>query len=148
MELEMKHINQVLFLGLSLCLITISYAENLTFNPADLQKFNTTNSCVECDLSNASLSGNHSQANLTDTNLSSSIGDFINLSEAVLIGTNLTNSRFIKANFSQADFSNAALYQADFSNANLYKAKMTTEQISQLKSVCNATLPNGSMGPC
>ena len=139
------------FVIISCCILFASkviYAANLRFNQDDVQKFNTTNSCVNCDLSNAQLNGDHSQVNLTGANLSNAKGSYINLSQTILINANLSNSYFSSANFSQADFSGAAIYQADFSYANLYKAKMTLEQLSQLKSVCNATLPDGSKGLC
>jgi len=141
---------KVLSFGLSFCfyLGSSAYANNLAFNQDDVQKFNATNACVDCDLSNASLYGNHSQANLSGANLSNASGSYINLSQANLQTANLTNATFNAANFSEADFTGAGVYQADFGSANLYKAKITPEQLSQVKSLCNATLPDGSKGSC
>lgn len=141
---------KTLTLGVLFCLgiSSLAYANSLRFNQDDVQKFNTTNVCVSCDLSNASINGNHSQANLSGANLSNAIGSYINLSQANLQNANLTNGTFSSANFSEADFTGAAVYQADFGFANLYKAKITPEQLSQVKSLCNATLPDGSKGSC
>lgn len=127
---------------------SITYASSLQFNQDDLQRFSTTNSCPGCDLSNAIINGDHSQANLKDADLSNAKGSYINLAQSNLVNANLSNSNFDSANFSQADFSGAGLYQADFSFANLYKANITVEQLAELKSVCNATLPDGSKGSC
>ena len=140
--------NLLLSSVVSLCITVPAYANNIQFNQNDLQTFNETNTCINCDLTTASLEGNHSQANLTGTNLQNANGNNMNLSQSNLQNTNFTYGTFILTNFSEADFTGANLSKADFSFANLYKAKISAAQLSQLKSVCRAILPDGSLGTC
>lgn len=78
------------------------------FNAADLQKFNSTNKCENCDLSNANLANlDMYGANLTGANLTGA-----NLSEASLNDANLTGANMKGANIKGTNFSGAKLSNA------------------------------------
>jgi uncharacterized protein YjbI with pentapeptide repeats len=121
---------------------------SLDYRPSDLETFEKTNICINCDLSNANFTGNHSQARLDNTNLSGALCYGINLSAAILTHANLTNSKFGGSNFSGADFEGAVLFKANFAQTNLYQANISQAQLAQLSSVCDAILPDGSTGKC
>ena len=130
---------------------------NLKYDPADLDQFNNTNQCPGCDLSNAYLNGNHSQANLQGTNLTfatlsgnfsiSNISD-ANGSQLYCKATNLSYTNFSNTILNKAVFYTANLEFADFTAADLYGAKITADQLSTAASMCNAILPDGSIGKC
>ena len=120
-----------------------------SYNNKHLEKFENTNACPRCDLSNALISENHSGANLASANLSN-----INLSEnnlkINLSGANLTNVNFSGANLIQANLSGADLTGAHFDGAYLYGANLyhaTGVALSHVD-VCNVILPNGELGSC
>ncbi len=144
----------------------VSFA-NLKYDPNDLDQFNKTNQCIGCDLSNSTLSGNHSKAILQKSNLTSSVifntfsqSDFsyVNGSHGSWSSTNfsytnfsnatLNATKFTSADLEFSDFSNAVVISADFSQADLYGAKITSDQLATAASVCNAILPDGSKGQC
>lgn len=144
---------------------SLGYAS--TYSQTDLDTFLKTNQCPSCDLSGVGLSGNHSGATLTKANLTSSLVN-ANLSASDLTGAILSDSRWINSNLSfdnftnahlinvdfngdnleGANFTGAVIIDTDFSDSNLYEAIISPEQIASAKSVCNATLPDGSKGQC
>lgn len=134
--------------SLSLMVCFVPVCANLKYNPEQTDQFNKTNQCVGCDLSNASLYGNHSQANLDKANLSGAGADNMNLSEALITNANLTKTNFANSNLSAANFTGSVLIDADLSDTDLYQAVISTEQLAQASSVCRAILPDGSKGKC
>lgn len=142
-------------------------ANNHAYNPDQLAQFNTTNQCFSCDLSGATLSGNHSNAALISTNLTGShaSGTFSsanfggsNLSSADWSKANLSYAQLtfiplIKTNFSGADlsftnFEGANTNDAIFDGANLFGSTITQDQLDSAASYCWATLPNGTKKNC
>jgi uncharacterized protein YjbI with pentapeptide repeats len=71
-----------------------------------------------------------------------------NLSYAVLQAADLTYAKLQGANLEGADLSGAMTSHADLSGANLFKANLTVEQLKRMKSLCEAILPDGSLGNC
>lgn len=71
-----------------------------------------------------------------------------NLSGARLRGADLTYARLQGANLQTANLSDALLNHADFTEANLFEAQVTQEQLAKTASVCNAILPDGTLGEC
>lgn len=71
-----------------------------------------------------------------------------NLAVTRLRGANLTYAMLSGANLQEADLTNALLSHADLSNANLLNALVSDEQLAKTASVCNAVLPDGSLGAC
>ena len=71
-----------------------------------------------------------------------------NLHGARLRGADLTYAMLRGANLTYANLSDALLSHADLSETNLYGATVTNEQLAKALSVCNATLPDGSVGVC
>ncbi|MGA2655557.1 MAG: pentapeptide repeat-containing protein [Gammaproteobacteria bacterium] len=67
---------------------------------------------------------------------------------ARLRGANLTYAVLNHANLQYADLSNALLNHANLSDANLLGAMVTDEQLANTASICNAVLPDGSIGYC
>ncbi len=109
----------------------------------------------EADLSGANLSG----ANLSGAYLFGANLFFANLSGADLSKTYLSGAILSKANLSGADLSRADLEiaylidvclsganlsKANLSRANLSGAKVTSEQLDQVKSLKDTTMPDGS----
>lgn len=137
------------------------------YNPDQLSQFNSTNQCYSCDLSGASLSGNHSNAILYATNLTGSKGTGTfsatnfsgsNLSSANWTGANLSyaqlsfipliNTNFSHADLSYANFEGSNTNDAVFDGANLYGSNISPQQLSSAASYCWATLPNGEKQNC
>src|SRR5688572_24299140 len=86
------------------CILTGSaVAGHLTYNPDQVAQFNTTNQCYNCDLSGATLSGNHSNAALISSNLTGSKGT------GTFSATNFGGSNLSFANWSGANLSYAQL---------------------------------------
>jgi|GEM_PF-1791378 len=137
-----------------------------TYDPDDLKNFNETNACPKCNLSNSTITKDHQKANLEGANLSSAsfYSDFtranfagVNASKISLSGTysevNFSNAILIDANLSginltYADFTGANLDGANLADANLLGAKITIDQLNKARSICKATLPDGSKGKC
>lgn len=82
--------------------------------------------------------------NLEGADLSSADMIRANLSQADLSGANLNNALLIGANLSGANLTKANLEGADLRSAILQGATVTTEQLSTVKSLENATMPDGS----
>ncbi len=137
------------------------------YNPDQLAQFSATNQCYSCDLSGATLSGNHSGAVFYATNLTGSQGTGTfssanfsgsNLSSANWHGANLSYAQFtylplIKANLSEANlsyanFEGAIMTDAVLNGANLYGANISQQQLDTTASYCWAILPNGTKKNC
>jgi uncharacterized protein YjbI with pentapeptide repeats len=148
----------VFFLSFSTCFAHANYDTD------DEKKFDKTNSCSNCNLSNASIYGSHQHAYLEGANISNASlqgdytrADFSNVlgvkaylhdaSEAKFINGVFIEARF-NGNFTNADFTNANLHGADMSNTNLYGARISTQQLIDVKSLCDAILPDGRKGMC
>lgn len=141
-------------------------AANL-YNPDQLSQFNATNQCVSCNLSGATLSGNHSDAALITTNLTGSKGsgtfsatnfsgsnlssadwNHVNLSYAQLSFIPLIKTNFSGADLSFANFEGSNTNDAIFDGANLYSSNISQQQLDSAASYCWATLPNGTKKNC
>jgi uncharacterized protein YjbI with pentapeptide repeats len=81
------------------CLSTVLFS----YDVKDLEKLKTTNVCIECDLTNANLSG-------------------YDFSKAKLTSSDLTNANISNSNFFNADFWGAKLINLNGSNSNFRKA--------------------------
>lgn len=154
---------------LTLTLTTLSstgFAKSL-YNPDQLASFQKTNVCNNCDLSGASLSGNHSNAILTYTNLTGAIGtgtfsqsnftgsnlsssnwENANLSYAQLSYISLIDVNFTHANLSNANFEGSNTNNVIFDGANLYGSNITADQLARARSYCGATLTDGTIKNC
>ncbi len=157
------HLNRkVILLALTLSITHLAQAA-IRYDQEEAKKFNETNQCVGCNLSNGYFS-DHRKANLEHANLSgaSFSGDntksdytnvngiqatFSNGSEAKFNNAVLIDARF-GGNFTYADFTDANLQGADLANVNLFGAKITDQQLQQARTVCNAILPDGLKGSC
>lgn len=76
-----------------------------------------------------------------------------NFSSADFSGSNFKHASLVNANFSHAnltsiDFTEAKFDGADLSSANLSGSLITDEQLQTTKSICDAILPNGTLGSC
>jgi uncharacterized protein YjbI with pentapeptide repeats len=142
------------------------HAESM-YTPNDLAKFNATNGCDSCDLSGAYLTGNHSKAVISNSNLTGAIG--IGTFSAVnFTGSNLSSSNWSSANLSYANFAYIDLISVNFSgtnlvnaifdganttnaifdNAILYGSNISQDQLNAAKSYCGAVLPDGTVKNC
>ena len=163
--------NKKLFLTafLSLPLSFSAYA-NLKFDPAKLDRFYKTGSCQNCDLSNAKIhvpSKIHQPFNLQgadisnssiefDNDLSHEYSNYTNLTAIGTIfgnhryafgnfkGANLRGAKFVGANLRYANFRDADVHDVDFSGAKLWGTRGIN--FKDVKSVCNADMPDGSRG--
>lgn len=70
------------------------------------------------------------------------------LSNAILQSADLTFANLKRANLEGADLTYATTSHVDFSDANLMNAKISADQLKRALSVCNAILPDGSVGVC
>ena len=134
--------------ALSLGIFSTQIYASPTFNEEQLSQFEKTNQCVNCDLSGAPLTGNHSKANLVNANLSGIISawGFINFSEANLRNANLSGTQLSGANFSKADLTGAVFAGAVLNYANFYGA--TGVNLNNALETCNVTTPDGSILKC
>lgn len=171
-QLQLAIINMKKILAILILLPLLADA-NLNYNQAQLAQYAQTNQCPNCDLSGAALAyagvWNHNGTILTNANLSGAAtdqgnsfqnGDFsgaimssIILTGCKLLYANLTGAILVRAdlsgaNFSYANFTNAAIFGADLSRANLYHSNITPQQLASAASICNATLPDGTIGKC
>ncbi len=94
------------------------------FNAADLQKFNSTNKCEKCDLSNA---------------------DFANLD---MYGANLAGANLSGANLSGASFNDANLNDANLKGANIKGTNFAGAKLSNTIWVDGRKCKSGSMSEC
>ena len=167
MEKLVKKIARYTVFSSVLLAMSFSAIGQMTYSPDHVTRFNMTNQCKNCDLSGASLSGNHSGALLiasnltgstgrgtfsmssfTDSNLSGADWSGANLSYGQLNGTVLTQTNFMGANLSFANFEKSNTNGAVFDYAILFGAKITQQQLDSAASYCNATLPDGSKKKC
>jgi len=112
------------------------------YSNLDVLHFKLTNSCVECDLSGADIGTNHSNAVLTNSNLSNLQGYNINLSNSSLRNTNFSGAELYNSNFSQSDLSGA-----NFDGAYLQGANFSGTQGAKLENarLCNTIMSDGSV---
>jgi uncharacterized protein YjbI with pentapeptide repeats len=145
-------------LGLMLHDNELSYAD---FSYADLPNIKITlwNRGQNVNFLGATLDeGNFSYSqfdapNFFEASMSSAVLYHVNWPSANLQGTrlrnaNLTYASLVNANLQNANLTDALLSHADFTNANLLNAIVTDEQLANAASICNATLPDGSIGYC
>ena len=113
---------------------------------ADLRFANLSGADLSgADLSVADLSGaNLSGANLSGANLSGADLRFANLRGADLSVADLSGADLSMADLSEANLSGANLSEANLEWANLTNTTITPEQLNQIKSLRNATLPDGT----
>lgn len=142
-------------------------ARNYHYSPDQLAQFHETNECFDCDLSGATLAGNHSHAALISSNLTGSkgVGTFsaanfggsnlcsanwsnVNLSYAQLSYIPLIKANFSGADLSYANFEGANTTDAVFDGANLFASNITPDQLHAAASYCWAILPDGSKKNC
>lgn len=127
--------------------ISSAYAKP-TYSYTQLDKFETTNACVGCDLSGARLENNHSNAKLDNANLSGIVSKDtygLNLSMASLKNANFSGAFLEYANFSQADLTDAHFDGASLFHANFYGA--TGANLANAK-LCHTILADGSDSGC
>src|SRR3990167_1116835 len=144
------------FSPLVICAVS-ACASASTYKITDIDQLEKTNACTpNCDFSGVtwaartSLTANHSGADLKVANFSNADISGINLSGAHLEGANLSGLRAGDfpdhiSNFSQAFLTGAHFQGADLRWANLFAA---TGFDPTGANVCNATLPDGSIGKC
>ncbi len=153
----------------------VAYA-GLQSSPDQLKQFMTSNQCASCDLSSVDWNAdpydqslNHSGAKLAGANFSGSELCTLDLSQSDLSSSNFSSidkSYYNNlVNFSRAELQNATFSQADleydnFSQANLSGAKFNGADLQHANlagatgadltgaNVCNAVLPDGSIGTC
>lgn len=65
-----------------------------------------------------------------------------------LRSANLTYAALQHADLQYADLTDALLSHADLTQANLFGALVTDDQLANTASICNAVLPDGSIGYC
>ena len=159
---------KLLFVMLATSLvISTANAAVLHYDPSQLKQFEALGICVDCNLSGASITGEHQQANIAQTNFSDATitdADFTESNFANINGIhglfhgNFSGSSFVQATLLHADFTQANLTYVDFTGANvlgidlayanLYGAKITAEQLAGAMDLCRAVLPDGSVGRC
>jgi uncharacterized protein YjbI with pentapeptide repeats len=97
------------------------------------------------DLAGARLKGSRlSGANLENADLREANLSFAILTEAILIQADLLETNLRGANLISANLNGADLSSANLSYANLEGALVTTEQLTQAKSITGVTMPDGS----
>jgi len=106
---------------------------------ASLREIDLSYAVLEhADLSYADLSSGY----LRSTQLCSA-----NLYEADLLKANLRNANLRHANLCYANLDEADLYYADLEGANLNEATVFAEQLNEVKSLKDATMPDGKIHP-
>jgi uncharacterized protein YjbI with pentapeptide repeats len=114
--------------------------ENVSFLGATLDEGNFSYSVLSApNFFEASMS----RASLYHVNWSDA-----NLYGARLRGANLSYASLIGADLQYANLTDALLSHADLTNANLLGALVSDEQLANAASICNAVLPDGSIGYC
>ena len=95
------------YLYITLILFILSFYSSISygFSEKDLETFNKTNVCINCDLSGAIFKKS-------------------DLSNAVLTGSNLDKVNFWRANLSNANLENCSLQQANLKRVNFENANM------------------------
>ena len=145
-------------------------SSGIRYNPDQLTVLEKTHTCENCDLTGATISGNYSNIDVKNSDLTGShlenstfsYGNFsgsklnsVQMCASIFSGSNLENAQLIQSNLIGSDFSNANLSGAVFTSAclnhaNFYGSNISTEQLSMAASYCYAILPNGveSDSPC
>lgn len=139
------------------------------YNPTQLQQFETTGSCLGCDLTSTDINVNYgveTPFNLQGANLSGSTIEMSNDTLSNFSSVIAIESSFAGSSYSQADFKNAVLINATFQNADLSYSDFTGANVtgsdfsyanlygsqginfSVVASVCHAIMPDGSKGEC
>lgn len=159
-DLQFSHVNarEITGLGLMLHNNELSYAD---FSYSDLPNLKVTmwNRGEYVQFTGSTLDEanfSYTQFNapqLSGASMSSAVLYRVNWPQANLSGTrlryaNLTYAQLRGADLTNANLTDALLSHADLSNANLFGAQVTDEQLAKTLSVCNAILPDGSMGDC
>lgn len=85
-------------------------------NPDHIRQFLRTNTCEDCDLSDADFSG-------------------LDLTDANLMGANLSGARFVRSNLTRADLSGANLNQIVLTGANLRGANLAGADLTDAYSL-------------
>lgn len=160
----MRNIGIGLFFSILVFGISFTGYANLRYDPNQLKQFESTNKCPNCDLTeiyipfekhdNAILTNalltkstlgtsfansDFSHANMVDTYASNTMFSGSNFTDA-----NLEHSSLSHSNCSRVNFTGANLSDVDFSYANLIQATVTSEQLSTVKSLSCAIMPNGT----
>ncbi len=161
----------------SLCFSILSFTilstkfvyANPLVEPSDWQEFVTTNSCVNCNLSEAPFANGHQNADLAGANLSGSSfisgndysgSNFLganltkaDLEDSDLSSSNLENTQFQLAILDNVNLTNTNIQGTNFSEASLNGANflgatgLTDEQIcSETGATDNTILPDGIIG--
>jgi uncharacterized protein YjbI with pentapeptide repeats len=141
-------VKKYLILAFGLFIFGVSSAYSSTYNNSQLDQFEQTNQCINCDLSGAQLNYNHSgtvleQSNLSNINLFSSI--YLNLSSSNLKQVNFTGANLAHADFSQSDLTGARFDGSTIDGANFFGAKGVN--LTNVK-LCNVILPDGKNSGC
>jgi len=116
-------------LAVTVCFLAVSTLSH-AFDEKQLQALKKTNTCKNCDLSGAKLSGldltyaDLSGSNLSGADLTNTIMQSANLSGANLSGANCTGANFNEAvlkgaNVANANFKNACFDQARWTNGKM-----------------------------
>ena len=141
----MKNRYQMLFVLVAGTFISAAHAKGL-YDQSQLDQFERTNKCINCDLSNARISVNHSGANLEGSNLSG-IGGIqaqqLNFSAANLKNANLSGAYLEFGNFSNADFTGAHIDGAYTRYANFSGA--IGLDLKNAVDACSVILPDGTV---
>lgn len=114
------------------------FAAQAMYNPTQLQQFETTGSCPNCDLTSTDLgpqTGVQPPYNLAGANLSGSKINIVNGSGSNFSGVLADNTDFawdsnVGATFSGSSFENASLVEANLSGLNLTKANFTGADVA------------------
>jgi uncharacterized protein YjbI with pentapeptide repeats len=117
----------ILFLCGALLVSGVLLGSARASDPDHVIQLQKTRSCVNCDLSDADLSG-------------------YNLPKADLSGADLTGAKLYKA-----DLTNAKLTATNFINCDLTGANLTgavDANFAGAKTTAGTTCPDGSAGPC
>lgn len=95
---------------------------------------------------------NLDNSNLSGANLIGAILDNATMRQAIMHGVNLTGASLEGANLTNVDLGGADLTNADLTNTildltNLKGVKITSQQLKQVKSLHDTTMPDGSFHP-
>lgn len=107
------------------CIFLLSTAPLMAYDSVALNKLKNTNSCQNCDLSNANLSG----LELWSANLSNAYLAGVNMKQVNLSGANLSNANLSRANLYYANMTHANLSGTKLSCAYLYRVNFYPSQL-------------------
>lgn len=144
---------------------TCSASSYAMYIPEQLEQFEKTGECVNCDLSGAYLSGHsHNSSNLSGALLvKASLSNtefytskfngaelmyasfnYTRASGSQFVSANLTGATLVGTNLSSTDFQGAVVTDANFENAILARSNITKEQLASAKSLSCAIMPDGT----